>query len=240
MTVNDLITAALKLIGAVAKSETVDADEQQDSFARLNDMLDAWAAESTSVYSVVRSINNLTAGKQTYTIGKSGVPDFNQVRPQIIQDAGIISTTSVPNFELPMRQLTVDEWASVTIKGVPSSLPYYLYYDLAYPLGTISLWPVPSVSSIQLALYVPTQISQFLTVNDTIVLPPGYAEAIRYNLAVRLAPEFGRPLDPTIAALASMSYATVQRANKRLDILGIDEALKGNQPGAYNWLTDQM
>lgn len=238
MTVNDLLIATLKLIGAIAKSETPDADEMADAFARLNSMIDGWAAQSTTIYAIVPSTYPLVAGQQVYQIGP-GAPDFNAVRPLIIQDAGIITTTVTPNFELPMTILTEDQWAQVTIKAQASTLAWYLYYDKAFPLGNIKLWPVPNVGGLQLALYVPTQISQFANPTDTIILPPSYEEALRYNLAVRLCPEWGRPLDPVVGALAAKTFATLQVANKRLDTLGVDASLIGaaGNRGVFNWIT---
>lgn len=240
MTVNDLLIATLKLIGAVAKSETPDADEIADAFARLNSMIDGWAAQSTTIYAVVPSTYPLVSGQQVYQIGP-GAPDFNAVRPLIIQDAGIITTTVTPNFELPMTILTVDQWAAITIKGQPSSLAWYLYYDHANPIGNINVWPIPNVGGLQIVLYVPTQIPQFANTTDTIILPPSYEEAIRYNLAVRLCPEWGRPLDPVVAALAAKTFATLQVANRRLDTLGIDASLIGaaGNRGVFNWITGE-
>lgn len=236
MTVNDLITATMKLIGAIAKTEQPTQDEFADCLSRLNDMIDSWAADRLTIYGVVRTAYNLTSGQQVYTIGESGSPDFNAVRPIWIQDAGIIDTSVNPTYELPMGILTDDEWSEVTIKGVTSALSWYLYYDYAYPNGNISVWPVPNVGTLQMALYVPTPVTQFATGTTTIALPPGYAEAIRYNLAVRLCPEFGRPLDPTVVGMAAQTKANIERANQRLYTLGVDATLVGAGRGAFNWI----
>ena len=240
-TVNDLLVATLKLIGAVAKTETAAPDEIADAFARLNDMVDAWQADRVTIFGVVRSVYNLTSGQSTYTIGAGG--NFNAVRPIFIQDAGIITTTSNPVFELPVRILTVDEFAQISIKTQQSTLAWYLYYDYAYDpngRGNIQLYPVPSVGTLQLALYVPTPIAQFTSINQTIGLPPGYAEALRYNLAVRLCPEFGKKVDPVVAALAMESFGTIARANTRLQNLGMDPMLIGDSKrSVFNFLTGE-
>lgn len=236
--VSDLLTSTLKLINVVAKTEVPSADEQTDAFNRLNDMMDSWQAERLMVYNVVRTVFNLTSGKQAYSIGTSGTPDFNITRPLWIQDAGIINTAVSPTFELPMRALTDDEWSEVTVKGVQAALSWYFYYDYAFPNGNISFWPIPNVGTLQAALYLPTAVTQFAAVSTPISLPPGWAEAIRYNLAVRLAPEFGKQIDPIIAAMATETKRTIERANTRLNQLGIDPSIvgAGGNAKAWNWI----
>lgn len=224
MTVNDLIIATLKMIGVVAKSETPTPDESSDAFARLNDMIDSWAADRLTIYGVSRSLFPVTVGKQTYSIGPTGA-DWTAPRPLAVQDAGIVNTATNPALELRMAVLSDDEWAHVSLKGMTSSLPWVLYYDYASPNGNISLWPIPTDGALQVAIYAPVAVTQFAGLTSTVLLPPGYAEAIRYNLAVRLAPEFGRPLDPTIATLAVQTKANLERANTRDYELEIDPRL---------------
>lgn len=240
MIVQDLITAALKLIGAIAKTEVPSADESADVLARLQDMADSWAAERLAIFQVLRSVFPLVSNKQTYLIGPGG--DFNIARPTWIQDAGIISNNNpLQPLELPMTLLSDDDYASVSIKNVASSLSWFLYYDYGYNAlgqGTIWVWPIPNVGNLQLALYCPTPLVTFPALNSPIILPPGYAEAIRYNLAIRLCPEFGRPVDPVVAQMAAESYARIERSNKRLQRLEIDPALTAASGARiFNYLT---
>lgn len=238
MKVSDLILLAAKDIGVVSKTQPLSADEQFDAFLILNMMLDSWQAERLLIYENRRSVYPLVAGQQAYTIGVGG--NFNAARPLWIQDAGLVNTAYTPNFELPIRILTIDEWASVTLKGQAATQSWYLYNDYAYPLSTLSFWPVPGAGTLSVALYVPTAISQFATVNDLVAFPPGYAEALRFNLAVRLCPSFGRQVDPVIGGLAVESLARIQRSNKRLDTLGVDNALIGEGGhSVFNWISGQ-
>jgi len=238
-TVNDLITSALKLIGAISGIETPSPDEQMDALARLNDMLDAWAANSMAIFQIIRTEWPLTYGKQVYAIGQGPGADFQAFRPIWIQRAGIVETASQPEFELPIKLLNADEWAQITIKGTAATLSWYLWDDFAYPNSNLSLWPKPISGTLKLALYVPTPVSRFTSAAVPLGFPPGWSEALRYNLAVRLCPEWGRPLDPVVANIAQESFATLQRANTRPSYLGIDSALIGPERSIYNWLTDR-
>jgi len=238
--VQDLITLVLKDIGVVAKTEVPTPDELNDAFTTANMMLDSWAIDRLMIFQNVRSVYPLVSGQQFYAIGQSGSPDFNAVRPIWIQDAGIIQAAYTPNFELPVRILTIDEWASLTIKNQPATQSWYLYNDYAYPNSNLALWPVPSVSTLQLALYVPTPLTQFTSVTSTLSVPPGYLAALRWNLAVWCCPMFSKQIDPVVGKLAGDSLAAVQRANKRLDTLGVDDALVGGvDRGIFNYLTGQ-
>jgi hypothetical protein len=69
-------------------------------------------------------------------------------------------------------------------------------------------------------------------------LLPGYARALRTNLALELAPEWGRVVDPTVERQARESLADVKRANLPYTEIGIDAALTGCGP-TYNILTDE-
>ena len=44
-------------------------------------------------------------------------------------------------------------------------------------------------------------------------MPPGYSRALRYNLALEWAPEFGKPVDQTILMVANESKAEIKRQN---------------------------
>jgi hypothetical protein len=59
----------------------------------------------------------------------------------------------------------------------------------------LHLNPVPSAAD-TLVLYTWQQLSRFAATSDTFDLPPGYARAIRYNLALELAPEYGFRFQP--------------------------------------------
>lgn len=240
MTVNDLIVASLKLIGVVSKTTPPTDDETADALARLNDMVDAWAAQGTLIYRAVRSTFALTSGVPTYTLGTGGTWSIPRPDPPSLLYAGVIDTTVNPSQELPVPILSLQEFRGLTIKAQTATRALAIYDDFAFPLSTVSVWPIPTVSTLQIALYCLRPVDQFALLTDSIVVPPGYQEAMRYNLAVRLAPEFGRKLDPVVAAIATESLAIIQRANYREEIKPIDPALVGDgRRDLFNWITGE-
>jgi hypothetical protein len=242
MTANDLIERTLKTIGVLASGETASASDAGDAFTILNNMMDSWATQRLTIYTTARTAFDLAASTQDYTIGTGGT--FNIVRPIWIVAASIIpdgSAAAAQKIELPIQEaLNTTQWQHVAIKGTTSTFPLEFYYDKAWTAGlaTISVWPVPSTSSSQLVLYTPTALTQFADRTTNYTFPPGYEEALRYQLATRLAPEFGRPMSPEVMALAQNTFANIKRVNGSTETLGIDAALLSHG-GRYNWRTDQ-
>jgi hypothetical protein len=92
-------------------------------------------------------------------------------------------------------------------------------------------------SGLQVALYPWQPLAQFADLTTTVSFPPGYAEALRFNLAVRLAPEYGRPTPPEVAAIARTSKAKIKIPNIEPLRLTIDNTFESAKY-TYNWLDD--
>ena len=68
----DIISRALKDIGALEAGETPDSYQSQDAFDMLNDMIDQWSNESMMVSYKTEIIYPITSGVTQYTIGPGG------------------------------------------------------------------------------------------------------------------------------------------------------------------------
>jgi hypothetical protein len=234
-TPRDLIRGALKLIGVVAAGENPSAQEQTDALSSLNDMLDIWSTESLLVYSKTIETFPLTSGQQTYTMGVGG--NFNTSRPIRIFHAATLDQSNSPANEIPIAMLNLDQWADVTQKLTTSTLATKVYVDFSNPLLKLYFWPVPTISN-SVVIYSWKPLSEFTTVNSTVDLPPGYQMAIKYNLALILAPEYGRPVDPAVAAIANSTLASIQRANIQPLYMECDPAIIS--PGkTWDWRTGE-
>jgi hypothetical protein len=66
-------------------------------------------------------------------------------------------------------------------------------------------------------------------------VPPGYLDAVRYNLAVRLSLEWGLPLKDGVAALASETLAAVQRLNAPTPQMDCNPGVLPMRSGRSGW-----
>ncbi len=236
MTVRDLIFSSLRLIGVLAQGETPSAQDQTDAFNALNIMIDSYSTNNLMIPAIVSETFTCVAGQQTYSMGPGG--NFNTGRPTRIVSAQTIVLGSNPVQTLPLKIINVDQFSSIFVKSVQSTIPLWMYNDNANPSVNLSLWPVPQVNS-QLEIFSQKNLTQFSSVNDTVAMAPGGSRMLKYNLAIELAPEYGKDnLDPKIVAIAEGSMMAYKRAinQNKPYYMGTDDALAGPK-GSFNWLT---
>jgi hypothetical protein len=218
-TARDLIKGSLRLIGAIATGETPSADELTDALAVLNDMLDSWSLENLTLYQrSTREELSWTSGQQSRTWGASGT--FTSARPVDLEFAAILQSST----EYPLQILSPGEWAQLKQKTLTGSLPTAIYIEGSYPNATMYLWPVPN-QTITLVTHTLKPLSSFATANDTVSLPPGYSRAIRFNLAIELAPEYGKSISEQILISAQEAKENIKRKNSKPRYLAVDAAL---------------
>ena len=199
-TVSDLIHSSARLIGAIAAGETLETNELDDALVSLNQMLSSWNTEGASLVgrSRIPLALNVTNGPYPLT----------PPRPVRIESASV----AVAGIDCPLELVDSAGWEAITEKGQLAILAKKLYCDYQYPQSNVYIWPVPR-SGGTLELWVYTVLAQFTSLSQVIDLPPGYEAAVRYNLAVELAPEYGRPLDPAVPALAQQFKASLVQLN---------------------------
>jgi hypothetical protein len=211
MTVLDLIKSSLRLIGQLAPGRGPNASETADALLALNAMLERWGNEKLLVYQIGRDEHTLTPGTAAYTIGAGG--DIDAARPVRLEGAARIPAGETDEEELEI--LTLDRR-----RGGHAGL----YNDGAFPLATLTIAPAPGGAD-TLVLYPWRAIVGFAATDESVAFPPGYADAIRYNLAVRLAPEWNRAIRPDVAALAVESKAAIKSVHLEPLDMAVDEAL---------------
>lgn len=186
----DIITGAAKLIGVAYKSEALSADEAADGLVSLNDMLGEWSNDSLLIYSPTLEVFSLVSGTASYTIGSGQT--FNTTRPITIKNAFV----RLSSVDYPLTIISTVEYNAIPVKAT-SGPPEYLVYNNAYPAGTIKLYPTPTGGSLYIESNKP--FTSFAALTTTVDLPPGWNKALRYNLALEMAPEYG--VEPAALAI---------------------------------------
>lgn len=239
----ELTSEALEEIGAIGAGQTADADDAEASRRRLNRAIDSLGLDSAFLHTVRRVTKTLAASTASYTIGDGG--DIDVHWPSRIDRAAlIIDTSATPPTETPIEIFTDQRWQAIPQKAQTGTYIQGIHYDHDYTsrLGRIEVSPVPTSGTTQLVLYVPgTVVRGFDDLTTPYSLPDGYAEALVYQLAKRLAAgPFGKLWTPTLEELMVEATARVKRANRRPTEMVGDVSVSGGHGGRYDIFTNQV
>lgn len=215
---SDLIKSAMRLNGTIATGEPPTSEEANDGLAVLNDMLENWSTEKLSVWGAANESFPMAPGQATYTIGVGG--NFNTTRP--VRIAAAYNTFSGVDF--PIESITQEEYNLINLKSMQQPVVEKLLYVNDFPLGLITLWPVPNQAG-PLVLTTDRVLASPVTLATLLSGPPGYLKALRYCLAIELASEFGIETSPTVRQVAADAKADYKRANIMDVTMRCDDAL---------------
>jgi hypothetical protein len=189
---DSLITGALRLVGGVAQGETPTSSQISEAAEALNMMIKAWIADGMPLWAIKKHNFALTSGTNNYTIGTSQT--INTPKPLKIIQAFLRNTTS--SVDTPMEIVTKQEYWDLGNKS-STGLPIQLMYDPNIMYGTIYLFPTPdsvAQTGYQVHIIYQRPFEDFDASTDTPDFPQEWTEAIKYGLAVRLAGEYGMPV----------------------------------------------
>lgn len=207
-TATDIISGALYAISSVTPGEAINGSELGYALGVLNNVLAAWSAENLQApFRTVESFP-LTIGKASYTIGQSGTPDFNTVRPDYVT---FVWRRDANGLDYWLIDYTKEQYNSVFQKTL-QGLPQWYYYDAQYPNGVLNLYPT-DVQADTLFIESLKPIAQFSSTTATMALPGEYFEDLKYSLAERLAPEYGMTISQDLRKLMDDSHKRIKRKN---------------------------
>ena len=203
----DMITRAMRLIKVYGTGENVGDDEARDGLVSLNAMLDEWANEHLMLYAATLNAIALTPALASYTIGPSG--STITARPVSIDPGTYLD---IGGISYPLEIATLDQYNSVVLKALTTSIPQYIFYNPTFPNATVTLYPVPTTTA-TLNLWTWKPLTTFSTLTQILTLPPGYENAIVYNLAEYLAPEFDGDIHISVHSRAVSAKKKLKRTN---------------------------
>jgi hypothetical protein len=291
----DILTRALKDIGALEAGESPSADAAQDAFDMLNDLCAQWSNENMMVFYKTEIIFQTVQNTVQYTLGPSGsvgatftgsisgttltvptdgltagaitmgmtlsgtgvtagttIVGFNTGAGGNVNEGGtytvsksqtVTSTTISAYYERPLTIesafvrvatqqggsnvaggyldypvaiLSLEEYESLGIKQLNGPWAKMVYYQPSETLGTLYVFPNPA--SGELHLFANTIFRTFQNYYETITLPQGFNMAMRWCLAERLMPMYGKASTTQITminAFAAQSKAIIKRTNMK-------------------------
>lgn len=205
-TAQTIINRSLRLLGMIGAGESPTADETADALVALNAMLDSWRNERLMAYAISENTLTMTVGDSSYTIGPGG--DLSITRPVKLEYVFF----RVNGDDYPVLLVDKGRFDAIQDKAITSDWVEMAYYNPTMPTGTLNVWPVPSAANVMhIGVWEP--FTEFATASDTVALPPGYERALAYNLAIEIAPEYGRSVSSEVAEVARISKGDIKRVN---------------------------
>ena len=216
-TAGDQINGALRLIGQLAEGETPSAATSADALTAMNQMLDSWSSERLSVFSTQDQTFTWTQGLRSQTLGPTG--DFVGNRPVLLDDATYFRDPS-NNISFGIKIINQQQYDGIAVKTVTSTYPQVLWINMDMPNVSMYIYPVPT-KALEWHFISVTELTQPATLATTLVVPPGYLRAFRFNLASEIAAEFGVEPPPQVQRIAMSSKRNIKRINNPDDVMSL-------------------
>jgi len=202
-TATDIVRDAAILCGAVPSGGSLDPQEIQDVLRILNIMVKSWQSKEY-LWKLSDVTVTLTPGTQSYLVGPGGSGTLQRVRPLRLKYA--VRRTS--GIDIPLEVKSRQEYQDLPQK-TQQGPPVVAYYDPQTTNGVLYVWYTGDTANTTLICTFSDPVDLFDTNEDTPDFPDEWIEPLTYNLAVRVAPLFGRSVPQEVIAIAAESLANM-------------------------------
>ena len=187
-----VITSALRKLAVLPSGGTPSTAQINDAADALNAIVKAFQADGMPLWKIASQSFTTVSGTENYTVGPSQTIDC----PKPLKVLQALRTPS-DGTNTPLNVYTRYDF-----NGLPhgaSGVPVNLYYQPLRTSGTIKLWPAPNDSTTTITFHYQSPYEDMDASDNDFDFPSEWMQALIYNLAWALAPEYGIP--PTDRAL---------------------------------------
>ena len=234
MLVSNLIKSSMRKIGVLSAGEVPTTEAYAALLEALQVMLRSWAQKRILVFASIKESFTLVSTQSLYTWGIGG--NITTTRPHQVFGAFVRDSGGTDH---PVGIISEGQYRIISSKAT-AGRPEYLFYHPLYPLAAIYLYPTPQdAETMWLESLKPfTETSSFSLVTDEIDFPPNYEEPLVYNLALRIAPEYGVQMSGEAVRVANDGYDALIVLNASNQVESIRLDLPVDSRGGYDILSD--
>ena len=183
---DNLITAALRIIGVLRPNQTASSDSLETGQEALNLIIRSWVADGLQLWVLKQQQHTLTADTKSYTVGTTG--DISVSRPDKIDK--VIFRSAAGTYDRPLERFTREEYWSLSTKQ-QNGEPTAFYYDPQLTTSTLYLWPYPlTVTNESIVIIYQKPFDDMDLSSDTFEFPSWYHNALKWGLAAQLYYEY--------------------------------------------------
>lgn len=178
------------------------------------------------------------------TVASTSITAYYQ-KPLSIDSAFVrINTTSngqpIVNggLDYPISILALQDYEMIGLKTLNGPWPKAIYFNPGEDSGNLFVWPNPAQG--EMHLFANTIFSRYESMYTPIVMPQGYNMAMRWCLAERLMPMYGKASATQIQminAFAAQAKATIKRMNMEpMQVSRYPNSLMVGKPRDAGWI----
>lgn len=205
-TVADMTKFAMRKLGVLKSGDVPTASEQSDALDYVNAMVRQWSAKRYLTGQLFRRTFTWPAATTSRTIGATG--DFVNARPQKILGGFARDTTNLIDY--PIVPIPQEKYEGITVKTI-QGIPFWIFSQPTNTNWNLFLYYVPN-KSYDLTLDILEPFTEYAAGTDALNLPIEYTEALAYNLALRMADDFGVTPSQTIVLFAADALKDIKEA----------------------------
>lgn len=184
---NQVITGALRKLGVLGSGNSPSTAQTNDAADALNAVVKAFQADGMPLWKISSQSFTTVDGTSSYTVGPSQT--VNCPKPLRVIQA---SYTPSGGHNTPLNvenRYDFNDLPQASSEGTPITM----YYQPLRTTGTIKLWPTPDNSTTSITFHYQSPFEDMDSTSDDFDFPSEWIQALIYNLAWSLAPEYGIP-----------------------------------------------
>ena len=241
-TARDIVQLACKQVGILGVGQTLLAEDTNDAFKLLQNMIAQWQKSRWLVPSLQKQSFE-TDGSISYTVGIGG--DIDIKRPGDIKTAYVIQLNTGSNpVSLPLKKIfSYEDYARISVKNL-NSLPDHFFYDAQFPLANLFIWPIGN-SNYEVHLVFESQLGFGTTIEEGHITAAGAAyTAGAYNvIALTGGSGEGATADITVGPGGTVTIVTLSDGGENYaigDVLSAAAANIGGTGAGFTWTVDNI
>lgn len=141
-------------------------------------------------------------------------------------------------LDYPIAILALQDYEMIGLKTLNGPWPKAIYFNPGEESGNLFVWPNPAQG--EMHLFANTLFSRYDSLYTEVNLPQGYSMALRWCLAERLMPMYGKANQTQIAMIsqyAAQSKSTLKRTNMSpLQLSRYPDALMNSRAKDAGWI----
>jgi hypothetical protein len=190
---DQVITGALRKLAVLPSGGTPTTAQVNDATDALNALVKAFQADGMPLWKITEYSWTVTDGTASYTIGTGQT--LNTSKPLKVLQAFY---TVEDSENVPMNVVNRNDYMDLP-RETSTGTPVTLYYQPLRTTGTLMLWPIPDDSTTVITIHYQSMYEDMDAASDDFDFPSEWIQALIYNLAWALSPEYGIP--PTDRAI---------------------------------------